>query len=197
MRFGGLIGSKPPEFCRAASDLSVLGLYAESISGSTYALAAANGSRRRAILFASLLECMDQRSFYAGSSQLMSSHSHSRCYQRRVVVGLGSIYGSRPVRPDGPDCRRALGRRGMPAFEDGTSTAHCGPLDGRCRAIRTARPTALGDVGRVAPTPVVVIAERYRIDQATTLYRMGVSEYISRKHHLDQLPEVLGAYLRQ
>lgn len=45
------------------------------------------------------------------------------------------------------------------------------------------------------PTPVVVIAERYRIDQATKMYRMGVSEYISRKHHLDQLAEVLGAYL--
>jgi DNA-binding NarL/FixJ family response regulator len=46
------------------------------------------------------------------------------------------------------------------------------------------------------PTPVVVIAERYRTDQATMMYRMGVSEYISRTHHLDQLGEVLGAYFR-
>jgi DNA-binding NarL/FixJ family response regulator len=45
------------------------------------------------------------------------------------------------------------------------------------------------------PTPIVVIAERYRIDQATMMYRMGVSEYISRKHHLDQLAGVLAAYL--
>ncbi len=46
------------------------------------------------------------------------------------------------------------------------------------------------------PTPIVVVAERYRIDQATMMYRMGVSEYISRKHHLDGLADVLGAYLR-
>jgi len=44
-------------------------------------------------------------------------------------------------------------------------------------------------------TPVLVIAERYRIDQATMMYRMGVSEYISRTHHRDQLARVLDAYL--
>ena len=44
-------------------------------------------------------------------------------------------------------------------------------------------------------TPVLVIAERYRIDQATMMYRMGVSEYISRTHHLEQLGQVFGAYL--
>jgi DNA-binding NtrC family response regulator len=44
-------------------------------------------------------------------------------------------------------------------------------------------------------TPVVVIAERYRIDQATMMYRMGVAEYISRTHHHDQLARVLDAYL--
>jgi hypothetical protein len=43
--------------------------------------------------------------------------------------------------------------------------------------------------------PVVVIAERYRTDQATMMYRMGVSEYISRTHHLDQLGTVFSAYL--
>jgi DNA-binding NarL/FixJ family response regulator len=46
------------------------------------------------------------------------------------------------------------------------------------------------------PTPIVVIAERYLIEQATTLYRMGVSEYISRTHHLDQVADILEAYLR-
>jgi DNA-binding NarL/FixJ family response regulator len=45
-------------------------------------------------------------------------------------------------------------------------------------------------------TPIVVIAERYLIDQATTLYRMGVAEYISRTHHLDQLGDILEAYVR-
>jgi DNA-binding NtrC family response regulator len=44
-------------------------------------------------------------------------------------------------------------------------------------------------------TPVLVIAERYRIDQATMMYRMGVAEYISRTHHLDQLAQVFDAYL--
>jgi DNA-binding NtrC family response regulator len=44
-------------------------------------------------------------------------------------------------------------------------------------------------------TPVLVIAERYRVDQATMMYRMGVSEYISRTHHDDQLGRVLDSYL--
>ena len=43
--------------------------------------------------------------------------------------------------------------------------------------------------------PVLVIAERYRIDQATMMFRMGVSEYISRTHHIEQLGQVFSAYL--
>jgi len=43
--------------------------------------------------------------------------------------------------------------------------------------------------------PVLVVAERYLVEQATTLYRMGVSEYVSRSHHLDQLGDLAAAYL--
>ena len=79
-------------------------------------------------------------------------------------------------------------------------------LEEACSLLKTARPRLIvvhltGESGQYEqfdrllwatsvvsrPTPVVVIAERYRIDQATMMYRMGVSEYISRTHHLDQL----------
>lgn len=88
-------------------------------------------------------------------------------------------------------------------------------LDEACSLMKTARPRLIvvhlrGDGGHYGqfdrllwttsvlsrPTPVVVIAERYLTDQATTLYRMGVSEYISRTHHLDQIGEILKAYLQ-
>jgi DNA-binding response OmpR family regulator len=88
-------------------------------------------------------------------------------------------------------------------------------LDEACSLLKTARPRLIvvhlsGDVGRYEqfdrllwatsvlsrPTPVLVIAERYLTEQATTLYRMGVAEYISRTHHLDQLGDVLAVYVR-
>lgn len=90
-----------------------------------------------------------------------------------------------------------------------------GSVDEACPLLKTARPRLIvvhlaGDSGGYGqldrllwatsvlsrPTPVVVIAERYRTDQATMMYRMGVSEYISRTHHLDQISDVLGTYLR-
>jgi len=43
--------------------------------------------------------------------------------------------------------------------------------------------------------PVLVIAERYRTDQATMMYRLGVAEYISRTHHLDHLGPIFATYL--
>lgn len=43
--------------------------------------------------------------------------------------------------------------------------------------------------------PVLVITERYRTDQATMMFRMGVVDYISRTHHLDRLGSVLSAYV--
>jgi PleD family two-component response regulator len=42
----------------------------------------------------------------------------------------------------------------------------------------------------------VVIAERYRTEQATMMFRMGVSEYISRTHHVAQIGQVFAAYIR-
>jgi DNA-binding NarL/FixJ family response regulator len=90
-----------------------------------------------------------------------------------------------------------------------------GSVDDACPLLKAARPRVVvvhltGESARYEQldrllwatsvasrrTPIVVIAERYRIDQATMMYRMGVSEYISRKHHLGGLAGVLAAYLR-
>ncbi len=43
--------------------------------------------------------------------------------------------------------------------------------------------------------PVLVVSEKYLLEQATMLYRMGVSDYVSRSHHLDQLGALVASYL--
>jgi response regulator of citrate/malate metabolism len=89
-----------------------------------------------------------------------------------------------------------------------------GTIDEACSLLKTMRPRLIvvhwtRDSGRYEQldrllwtttvqarrVPVVVIAERYRTYQATMMYRLGVSEYISRTHHLDQIGPVLSAYL--
>ena len=47
------------------------------------------------------------------------------------------------------------------------------------------------------PAPVLVLADQYQTNQALMLFRMGVTEYISRSHHLDDMGRVLRALLER
>jgi DNA-binding NtrC family response regulator len=103
-------------------------------------------------------------------------------------------------------------------LHDQVSSSHhmivVGTIDEACSLLTTARPRLVvvhwaRDSGRYEQLdrllwtttvqsrriPVLVIAERYRTDQATMMYRMGVSEYISRSHHLDHLGAVFSPYV--
>jgi DNA-binding NtrC family response regulator len=99
-------------------------------------------------------------------------------------------------------------------FPGSTRMIVAGTIDEACSLLPMSRPrlivvhwsrhgSRLEDLNRLLwattvlarQVPVLVIADRYRIDQATTLYRMGVSEFISRTHHLDQFGRILNSYL--
>jgi DNA-binding NtrC family response regulator len=43
--------------------------------------------------------------------------------------------------------------------------------------------------------PVLVVAERYVVEQATNLFRMGVSDFVSRSHHAERLGALVAGYL--
>ncbi len=96
----------------------------------------------------------------------------------------------------------------------GSAMIVAGTIDEACSLLKTVRPRLVvvhwsRDSGRYEQLdrllwtttvqarriPVLVIAERYRTDQATMMYRMGVSDYISRSHHLDQLGPIFSPYL--
>jgi DNA-binding NarL/FixJ family response regulator len=46
-----------------------------------------------------------------------------------------------------------------------------------------------------SPAMILVIADEYRPDQAVTLFRMGVDEYVCRSDHAENLQGVLGQLL--
>jgi DNA-binding NarL/FixJ family response regulator len=46
-----------------------------------------------------------------------------------------------------------------------------------------------------SPAMVLVIADEYRADQAVTLFRMGVDEYVGRSDHAEKLQGVVGQLL--
>lgn len=100
-------------------------------------------------------------------------------------------------------------------FPGSTRMIVAGTIDEACSLLPMAHPrlivvhwsrsgSPLGELNRLLwattvlarEVPVLIIADRYRTDQATTLYRMGVREYISRTHHADQFGRVLNSYLR-
>ncbi len=89
-----------------------------------------------------------------------------------------------------------------------------GTIDEACAILKTARPglvvvhwghdsDSYEELDKLLWTttvqarqvPVLVMADRYRTEQATMMFRMGVSEYISRTHHLKRLGPVFSAYL--
>lgn len=100
-------------------------------------------------------------------------------------------------------------------FPGSTRMIIAGTIDEACSLLPTAHPrlivvhwsrhgSLLEELNRLLwatsvlarQVPVLVIADRYRTDQATTLYRMGVREYISRTHHADLFGRILNSYVR-
>lgn len=52
----------------------------------------------------------------------------------------------------------------------------------------------IGEVGiRSLPVPFVALSETYRADEAISLFRMGVADYLSRADHLDKIATVINS----